>query len=143
MDFSSVQIKEAVEMIEARIPGGRWLVRIALLLLIAVLIVWSLRYLWERAITPLSKLATSLLTGASLNVRVTIGDVIVWIAISGVLWWLAKLIKKNVEHTGRLITLVGHLQDMFDKLMASFASVADRVSALERAKLGGPESGPG
>lgn len=53
-DFSAFSWKEAVEVIEQRIPAGRLFIPVVGLLLIVVVLVWGLRFIHEQAVKPIA-----------------------------------------------------------------------------------------
>lgn len=74
-------VRDTVNLIEERIPGGKLLTRIVLVLLLAMIAVWSFSYIWHTAVAPLGHIAGALANGTSFNIHVTLGTAIEGLAI--------------------------------------------------------------
>jgi CBS domain containing-hemolysin-like protein len=120
MDISSVPLKEAVELIESRIPGGRWLTTVVLSLILLVVMISSFLYIWSRAVIPLAHFITYLVTGATFNVQIRIGTVVVGIVMIGAGWLFNRamqyIVNRVLTVTERLLTLVEKLTETTQKL---------------------------
>src|SRR5260370_1155120 len=117
-DFKHV--RDIVEVIEERLPGGKWWVRIVLGLLLAMVGVWAFLYLWSKAVVPLGHILTALITGTSLNLHITIEDVVV--VVSGVATgglisrWIGRYSRRVFTHIGRLHAGIDVLTERLEKL---------------------------
>lgn len=132
MNFTTVQgVGEAVAMIESRIPGGKWMVRLALFLALAAGIIGAFTYIWEKAIVPLSRVTNALFTGSPINFHLTIGDVVVWTGSSVIFVMFKGLMNKNLDQTHRLIEIVKDVTGEFSKLSASLKQLEARLAVIE------------
>ena len=147
MDFSGVSLKEFVEMIEARIPGGKWVTTVILSLLVIVLAVFCVRYLGENAVLPLVVILRGWLSGTKVTFSVGIAAAIMAWALSFVgLFFLKRLLDKmlavnertlrHAEGTGRdldeigkgMVETIGRVQDLSKALLVH----EQRISMLEK-----------
>lgn len=139
MDVSGIQLKEAVELIESRIPGGKWLTRIALFLILAVVIIASVSYIWTRAVVPLAHIMTALITGTNFTIQITVGDVLIWIVLSLVTLAFGRLLSRTVglmERQQGQAEGITHIVDRvikdLERLTVLFDELRSRVITLEK-----------
>ena len=129
-DFS-FQVKEAVDLIEERIPGGRWVIRAILTLLLLALSVWAFAFVWRNALVPISGLITSLARGTTLNLKVTLGDVLVWVADTALLISFDRLLRRIFRIMERTLLEQEKGIEIANQHVGITTKLYDRVDALE------------
>jgi len=128
----TVQIKEAIEMVEERVPGGKWMVRVAIALAFLVGVIAAVSYIVEKALLPMSRAVTSLVTGSALSFRVSIGDVIAIGLTIAAFWFALNLISKNLHNTRQLLSAVERRQDIEGDIITQLKGLSERMALVER-----------
>lgn len=131
-------IRDIVNVIEERLPGGRRLTTIVLGLLLTMVGVWAFLYLWHNAIAPISQLLAALIHGATFDIRFSLADLlnIVLSSILIILWPLVyfKLrsqVSNFIEavHETRVVVEEGNRQG--DEVLEWAQKIDKKCDALE------------
>jgi hypothetical protein len=136
---SGVSVKEVVEMIESRIPGGRYVISILLCLLVLTAATASSVYLYHALVLPMVLGAASLLTTGRIA-PTTIGALLGSLIGGAVLYVSFRFsirVLQNMQNTvlkdyRSIDSSLGLIRDLQNDIVRRVDRIESRVSTLEQ-----------
>jgi ABC-type dipeptide/oligopeptide/nickel transport system permease component len=137
--------KELLDMIEKRIPYGRFLTTVALLLAVLAVIVGSCIYLYHAAVLPTVGLVAALVTTGKISPS-AFGKFLFSLAVTAVFYyalqWMhrgsSRLMREIMDYSetvlksnGEILTLAKQTNEQMTPVLNALEDLNARVSALE------------
>jgi len=139
MNVSGVSVKEVVEMIEARIPGGRYITSILICLLVLTAATASALYLYHSLILPLvlgvsSLLTTGKIAGTTIGALLgsLVGSAALYVSFRFTIRVLQDMQKQVLAGYQKFNSGLGTILDGQKALGQRLDAIESRVSALEQ-----------